>query len=51
RSTLLEQECDSLKLKVTGLESAIVDKDHKLSELGASSSSLKSQNQSLVDRV
>ncbi|GJV26693.1 hypothetical protein Tco_1383141 [Tanacetum coccineum] len=51
RSTLLEQECDSLKLKVTGLESAIVDKDHELSELGASSSSLKSQNQSLVDQV
>ncbi|GKD94095.1 hypothetical protein Tco_1373932 [Tanacetum coccineum] len=50
-NTLLEQECDSLKLKVTGLESAIVDKDHKLSELGASSSSLKSQNQSLVDQV
>ncbi|GKA20121.1 hypothetical protein Tco_0700110 [Tanacetum coccineum] len=51
RNTLLEQECDSLKLKVTGLESAIVDKDHKLSELGESSSSLKSQNQSLVDQV
>ncbi|GJR83290.1 hypothetical protein Tco_0154075 [Tanacetum coccineum] len=51
RNTLLEQECDSLKLKVTGLESAIVEKDHKLSELGASSSSLKSQNQSLVDQV
>ncbi|GJW19945.1 hypothetical protein Tco_0027381 [Tanacetum coccineum] len=50
RNTLLEQECDSLKLKVTGLESAIVEKDHKLSELGASSSSLKSQNQSLVDQ-
>ncbi|GKG47033.1 hypothetical protein Tco_0504230, partial [Tanacetum coccineum] len=43
--------CDSLKLKVTGLESAIVEKDHELSELGASSSSLKSQNQSLVDQV
>ncbi|GJV83752.1 hypothetical protein Tco_1523650 [Tanacetum coccineum] len=51
RNTLLEQECDSLKLKVTDLESAIVDKDHKLSELGESSSSLKSQNQSLVDQV
>ncbi|GKA92886.1 hypothetical protein Tco_0814811 [Tanacetum coccineum] len=48
---LLEQECDSLKLKVTGLESAIVEKDHELSELGASSSSLKSQNQSLVDQL
>ncbi|GJV49512.1 hypothetical protein Tco_1439724, partial [Tanacetum coccineum] len=51
RNTLLEQECDSLKLRVTDLESAIVDKDHKLSELGESSSSLKSQNQSLVDQV
>ncbi|GJZ92525.1 hypothetical protein Tco_0664590 [Tanacetum coccineum] len=51
RNTLLEQECDSLKLRVTDLESAIVDKDHKLSELGASSSFLKSQNQSLIDRV
>ncbi|GJW95571.1 hypothetical protein Tco_0175243, partial [Tanacetum coccineum] len=51
RNTLLEQECDSLKLRVTDLESAIVDKDHKLSELGKSSSSLKSQNQSLVDQV
>ncbi|GJS07742.1 hypothetical protein Tco_0364538, partial [Tanacetum coccineum] len=51
RNTLLDQECDSLKLKVTGLESAIVEKDHELSELGAASSSLKSQNQSLADQV
>ncbi|GJY77752.1 hypothetical protein Tco_0483553 [Tanacetum coccineum] len=51
RNTLLEQERDSLKLKVTGLESAIIEKDHELSELGASSSSLKSQNQNLVDQV
>ncbi|GKB25040.1 hypothetical protein Tco_0864441, partial [Tanacetum coccineum] len=50
RNTFLEQECDSLKLKLTGLESAIVEKDHELSELGASSSSLKSQNQRLVDQ-
>ncbi|GJX07491.1 hypothetical protein Tco_0195423 [Tanacetum coccineum] len=28
---LLEQECDSLKLKVTGLESTIAEKDHELS--------------------
>ncbi|GKC71431.1 hypothetical protein Tco_1117314 [Tanacetum coccineum] len=48
---LLEQECNSLKLKVTGLESTIAEKDHELSDLGASSSSLKSQNQSLVDQV
>ncbi|GJS22871.1 hypothetical protein Tco_0451503 [Tanacetum coccineum] len=38
---LLEQECNSLKLKVTGLESTIAEKDHELSDLGASSSSLK----------
>ncbi|GJW15276.1 hypothetical protein Tco_0019409 [Tanacetum coccineum] len=48
---LLDQECNSLKLKVTGLESTITEKDHKLSDLGASSSSLKSQNQSLVNQV
>ncbi|GJV24167.1 gypsy type transposase [Tanacetum coccineum] len=44
-NVLLEQECDSLKLKVTSLESTITEKDHELSDLGASSSSLKSQNQ------
>ncbi|GKB00761.1 hypothetical protein Tco_0828754 [Tanacetum coccineum] len=48
---LLEQECNSLKLKVTGLESIVAEKDKKLSDLGASSSSLQSQNQSLVNRV
>ncbi|GKB45143.1 hypothetical protein Tco_0890085 [Tanacetum coccineum] len=48
---LLEQECGSLKLKVTSLESTIAEKDHELSDLGASSSSLKSQNQSLVNQV
>ncbi|GJU92160.1 hypothetical protein Tco_1304583 [Tanacetum coccineum] len=50
-NVLLEQECDSLKLKVTSLESTIAEKDHELSDLGASSSSLKSQNQSLVNQV
>ncbi|GJW26889.1 hypothetical protein Tco_0040700 [Tanacetum coccineum] len=44
-NVLLEQECNSLKLKVTGLESTIAEKDHELSDLGTSSSSLKSQNQ------
>ncbi|GKD49263.1 hypothetical protein Tco_1278239, partial [Tanacetum coccineum] len=38
-------------LRVTGLESTIAEKDHELSDLGASSSSLKSQNQSLVNQV
>ncbi|GJY14607.1 hypothetical protein Tco_0385029 [Tanacetum coccineum] len=50
-NVLLEQECDSLKLKVTSLESTIAENDHELSDLGASSSSLKSQNQSLVNQV
>ncbi|GJZ63489.1 hypothetical protein Tco_0619910 [Tanacetum coccineum] len=50
-NVLLEQECDSLKLKVTSLESTIAEKDHKLSDLRASSSSLKSHNQSLVNQV
>ncbi|GJX27593.1 hypothetical protein Tco_0233889 [Tanacetum coccineum] len=50
-NVLLEQECNSLKLKVTGLESTIAERDHELSDLGASSSSLKSQNQSLVNQV
>ncbi|GKF28353.1 hypothetical protein Tco_0094695, partial [Tanacetum coccineum] len=50
-NVLLEQECNSLKLEVTGLESTIAEKDHELSDLGASSSSLKSQNQSLVNQV
>ncbi|GJQ98044.1 hypothetical protein Tco_0009183 [Tanacetum coccineum] len=48
---LLEQECGSLKLKVTSLESTIAEKDRELSDLGASSSSLMSQNQSLVNHV
>ncbi|GJU86808.1 hypothetical protein Tco_1294354 [Tanacetum coccineum] len=50
-NVLLEQECNSLKLKVTCLESTIAEKDQELSDLGASSSSLKSHNQSLVNQV
>ncbi|GJR91804.1 hypothetical protein Tco_0215815 [Tanacetum coccineum] len=48
---LLEQERSALKLKVTGLESIIAKKDRELSDLGTSSSSLRSQNQSLVNQV
>ncbi|GKB49749.1 hypothetical protein Tco_0900502 [Tanacetum coccineum] len=50
-SGLLEQECGSLKLKATSLGSIIAEKDRELSDLGASSSSLRSQNQSLVNQV
>ncbi|GKB11355.1 hypothetical protein Tco_0845278 [Tanacetum coccineum] len=48
---LLEQEHSALKLKVTCLESIIAEKDHELSDLGTSASSLRSQNQSLVNHV
>ncbi|GJW47863.1 hypothetical protein Tco_0079509 [Tanacetum coccineum] len=48
---LLEQECGYLKLKATSLESIIAEKDRELSDLGASSSSLRSQNKSLVNQV
>ncbi|GKC32342.1 hypothetical protein Tco_1039636, partial [Tanacetum coccineum] len=38
---LFKQERSTLKLKVTDLESIIVEKDHELSDLGTSSSSLR----------
>ncbi|GJX38865.1 hypothetical protein Tco_0252168 [Tanacetum coccineum] len=48
---LFEQERSALKLKVRSLESIIAEKDRELSVLGTSSSSLRSQNQSLVNQV
>ncbi|GJT65921.1 hypothetical protein Tco_1017401 [Tanacetum coccineum] len=45
------EELSALKLKLTGLESIIAEKDRELSDLGTSSSSLRSQNQSLVNQV
>ncbi|GJQ89303.1 hypothetical protein Tco_0000442 [Tanacetum coccineum] len=47
----LEQKRSALKLKVTGLESIIAEKGRELSDLGTSSSSLRSQNQSLVHEL
>ncbi|GJW35757.1 hypothetical protein Tco_0058677 [Tanacetum coccineum] len=47
----LEQEHSALKLKVTSLESIIAEKDCGLSDLGTSTSSLRSQNQSLINQV
>ncbi|GJW49698.1 hypothetical protein Tco_0091049 [Tanacetum coccineum] len=41
----------SLSSEVTSLESIIAEKDRELSDLGASSSSLRSQNQSLINQV
>ncbi|GJW99574.1 hypothetical protein Tco_0183488 [Tanacetum coccineum] len=50
-NVVLEQECTSLQLRVADLESIIAGKDQELSDLGASSSSLRSENQSLLDQV
>ncbi|GJZ89646.1 hypothetical protein Tco_0661428 [Tanacetum coccineum] len=47
---LLEQECGSLKLKVTSLESIIAEKDRELSDLGASSSSLRCMSWKTIPR-
>ncbi|GJU40272.1 hypothetical protein Tco_1193229 [Tanacetum coccineum] len=47
----LEQERSALNLKVTSLESTIGEKDHELSDLETSSSSLRSHNQRLVDQI
>ncbi|GJR08303.1 hypothetical protein Tco_0790955 [Tanacetum coccineum] len=49
RSQLLKAKEESVE--VTSLESIIAEKDRELSDLGASSSSLRSQNQSLVNQV
>ncbi|GKD37272.1 hypothetical protein Tco_1257479 [Tanacetum coccineum] len=51
KSQLLKAKEESVELKVTSLESTIAEKDRELSDLGASSSFLKSQNQSLVNQV
>ncbi|GKA82528.1 retrovirus-related pol polyprotein from transposon TNT 1-94, partial [Tanacetum coccineum] len=49
RSQLLQAKVESME--VTSLESIIAEKDRKLSDLEASSSFLRSQNQSLVNQV
>ncbi|GJT44690.1 hypothetical protein Tco_0953405 [Tanacetum coccineum] len=51
KSQLLKAKEESAELKVTGLESTTAEKDHELFYLGASSSSLKSHNQSLVNQI
>ncbi|GJV87866.1 hypothetical protein Tco_1531804 [Tanacetum coccineum] len=48
---LLEQEHDVLRLQVASLESTVAEKDHELSDLEISSSSLRSQNQGLVSQL
>ncbi|GKA87396.1 hypothetical protein Tco_0809160 [Tanacetum coccineum] len=51
KDNLLQMKDNALKLKVTDLESTIAEKDRELSDLGTSSSSLRSQNQSLLNQV
>ncbi|GJZ07359.1 hypothetical protein Tco_0541152 [Tanacetum coccineum] len=51
RVSSLEAIEGSLRGEVTTLESIIAEKDHELSDMGTSASSLRSQNQSLVNQV
>ncbi|GJY07289.1 hypothetical protein Tco_0374343 [Tanacetum coccineum] len=48
---LLEQEHSALNLKVKSLESTIAEKDRELSDLETSSSSLRSHNQRLREKL
>ncbi|GJV90743.1 hypothetical protein Tco_1538556 [Tanacetum coccineum] len=49
--SLLEQERNALNLKSISLESTVAEKDRELSDLETSSSSLRVQNQGLVNQV
>ncbi|GJX90908.1 hypothetical protein Tco_0344234 [Tanacetum coccineum] len=51
RNTILEKEQNALDVKVTDLEASVVDKERKLSGLNAQLTSVKSQNDNLVDQV
>ncbi|GKB29994.1 hypothetical protein Tco_0869395, partial [Tanacetum coccineum] len=51
RNMALENENDSLYGKVTELQSSVSDKDLELKDLNVAVSSLKSQNDGLVDQV
>ncbi|GKG60929.1 hypothetical protein Tco_0616745, partial [Tanacetum coccineum] len=50
RNVALEKEKDTLDEKVSEFQSSVVDKDHELKDLNVTVSSLKSQNDDLVDQ-
>ncbi|GKC38384.1 hypothetical protein Tco_1050768 [Tanacetum coccineum] len=51
RNTILEKEQNALDVKVTDLEVSVVGKERDLTDLNAQLTSVKSQNDNLVDRV
>ncbi|GKF96645.1 hypothetical protein Tco_0292466, partial [Tanacetum coccineum] len=51
RNAILEKEWNALDVKVTDLEASAVGKERKLSDLNSLITSVKSQNDILVDRV
>ncbi|GJR20712.1 hypothetical protein Tco_0969239 [Tanacetum coccineum] len=51
RNTILEKERNALDVKAIDLEALVVSKEHDLTNLNAQLTSVKSQNDNLVDRV
>ncbi|GKB09072.1 hypothetical protein Tco_0837384 [Tanacetum coccineum] len=51
RNTILEKERNALDVKVTDLEASVVGKERDLTDSNAQLTSVKSQNDNLVDRV
>ncbi|GJX26243.1 hypothetical protein Tco_0232539 [Tanacetum coccineum] len=51
RNTILEKERNALDVKVTDLKASVVGKERDLTDLNAQLTSVKSQNDNLVDRV
>ncbi|GKE50158.1 hypothetical protein Tco_1481416, partial [Tanacetum coccineum] len=51
RNVIIEKEQNALDVKVTDLEALVVNKERELTDLNAQLTSVKSQNDNLVDRV
>nr|GEU79427.1 hypothetical protein [Tanacetum cinerariifolium] len=51
RNHVLKKERNALDVKVTNLESSVVEKDRKLADLDVAAVSAKSHNDSLIDKV
>ncbi|GJU74729.1 hypothetical protein Tco_1266134 [Tanacetum coccineum] len=51
RNTILEKERNALDVKATGLEALAMDRDRELTNLNIQLTSVKSQNDNLVDQV
>ncbi|GKB49921.1 hypothetical protein Tco_0900674, partial [Tanacetum coccineum] len=51
RNTILKKECNALDVKVTNLEASVVRKERELTDSNAQLTSIKSQNDNLIDQV